>query len=177
MAYFEQLHHLQLQDILKISAALLAASGGIWVWVDKYRSRVRVRIRNVRLGSSNMLIIAFGAENISSIMTSYEPTLHLTGYHSEPAKRTKYSYQFTAEMTDRQLTPHVEKLVVAIHNEKDKPGINFLWYMTLTVTLTRGRKIRVRIRNAYFERMGFLRFQWERFCYLAFGKTPDRQDI
>jgi hypothetical protein len=172
MAYLEQLYnHLQQQEVLKVLAAL-ATPGGIWFWIDKYRNRVQIRVRNVRLVWSNLQYLGFEVENVSSIVTSYEPILQLTGYHSDQTGRTKFAYKFTAEMTDRQLAPLVEKTVAASHKEKDKPEINFLWYMTLTITLTRGRKVRVRIRNIEFETIGFLRFQWELFLYRVFGKLP-----
>jgi hypothetical protein len=157
--------------IVKV-VALLATPGGIWFWIDKYQSRVQIRIRNVRLTGSSDLGIAFEAENVSSVLTSYERILHLTGYHSDRAGRKKLSYKFTVQNAERQLTPLVEKSVVAIDNETGKPKIIFLWYMTLTVTLTRGRKVRVRIRGAEFKTIGFLRFQWERFLFLTFGMTP-----
>jgi hypothetical protein len=58
------------------------------------------------------------------------------------------------------------------HSERDKPDINFLWCMTLTVTLARGRKVRVHIRNTEFKTVKPLRSQWERFVLLVFRKLP-----
>src|ERR1022692_4393469 len=158
----------QHQDAVTKFVFALAAPGGIWFWVDKIRNRVRIRIRDVRMIGSEVLGIAFEAENISSNLTSFEPRLLLTGYDT---KRMKVSYTFTAFDDDRQLTPLVAKQIVTNPNAKEKQAPIFLWSMTLTITLTRGRKVRVRILNADFRTLGFPRFQWGRFSFLVFRTT------
>jgi hypothetical protein len=153
----------------------LAAPGGIWFWIDKYRNRVRIRIRDLKLAltGSDPKAIAFEAENVSSMLNSYEPSLSLTGYHSEgDGKCTKFEYVFTENGNDRQLPPHIAKQILVRHDEKDKPEIIFLWLMTLTLSPTRGHKVRVRIRNAEFQPIRPLRFHWERFLLLIFRKLP-----
>jgi len=119
---------------------------------------------------SEVLGIAFEAENISSSLTSFEPTLVLTGYDT---KRKKVSYAFTAIDEDRQLPPLVTKQVVSNPIANEKHAIIFLWYMTLTITLTRGGKVRVRILNADFRTLGFLRFQWDDFVFLCFARLSE----
>ena len=153
----------------------LAAPGGIWFWIDKYRNRVRIRIRNLKLTltGSDPKAIAFEAENVSSMLNSYEPSLRLTGYYSDgDSKWKKFEYMFTEKGNDRQLPPHAAKQVLVTHEEKDKPEIIFLWLMTLTVSPTRGHKVRVRIRNAEFQTVGILRFHWERLLLLIFRRLP-----
>jgi len=166
-----QLYH---ATIIKAITAM-AAPGGIWFWIDKYRNRVRIRVRNVKLAlaGSDLKAITFEAENISSMLNSYEPTLHLNGYHLHgDGKWKRFEYRFTEKSGDRQLSPHVAKQIVVKHDEVDKPEIIFLWLMPLTITPTRGGKVRVRIRNAEFQVIGALRFQWERLCLLMFRKLP-----
>ena len=159
-------------DMLIKLVALVGAPGGLWFWIDKYRSRVRVLIRNVRLAGSSMASIGFEAENISSTVTSLEPTLRLTGY--TVPDRTKVLYQFTVQGNARQLPPHVAvQFAVSTAPLANNPNpLTFLWYTTLTVPLTRGGKVRIRLRNAQFERLPFVKFHWERFRYIALGKTP-----
>ncbi len=72
--------------------------------LELHAQRVRVLIRDVRLAGSTMARIAFEAENVSSTMTSLEPTLRLTGY--DVPDRKKVSYQFTVPGNARQLSPH-----------------------------------------------------------------------
>jgi hypothetical protein len=159
----------QHQDAITKTLLVMAAPGGIWFWIDKYRSRVRVLIRHVRLSGTEQLGIAFEAENVSSTLTSFEPTLKLTGYEG---RWRRVSYIFTANSDDRRLTPHVATQIVAIPDDVERHALLFLWHMTLTMTLTRGRKVHVRILNSEFKTVGMLRLRWERFCHLAFGRLP-----
>jgi len=153
----------------------LAAPGGIWFWIDKYRNRVQIRIRNVKLAltGSDPRAITFEAENIGITLNSYEPSLYLTGYHSDGGGKWKrFVYVFTEKGNDRQLSPHVTKTILVRHDETENPEIIFLWLMTLIISPTRGHKIRVRLRNAEFHRLGVVQFQWERFLLLVFRRLP-----
>jgi len=176
MQYQEILNYLiDHKDFIRETVTALGTPGGIWFLIDKYRGRLRVRLRNVDLAllEREPRKITFEIENISAAVNSFEPTLRLVGYHSDRGRIwKKFEYAFAVESPDRQLAPHVAKQIVATHCERDKPGINFLWCMTLTVTLARGRKVRVHIRNAEFKTVKPLRFQWERFVLLVFHKLP-----
>ena len=167
----EFVHWLQNIDVRKAVTAI-AAPGGIWFWIDKYRNRIRITIRNLNLptGDTSLRRIKFEAENVSGTLTSLEPTFLLTGYTPE---RKKQVYSFTIEGTDRQLPAHVPKQVVAIHNEMENRIMLFLWFTTFQVALTRGGRVRARFRNAEFKQIGFLRFQWERMLFVTLGKVPD----
>jgi hypothetical protein len=164
---------LQHNDLVVKLLAVLATPGGIWFWIDKYRNRVRIRIRKLNLASGDTSVrrIAFEAENVSSVLTSLEPMFLLTGYSPE---RKKQTYQFTIEGNERQLPAYVLRQVVAGHNDKENRIMLCLWYMTFTVPLTRGGRVRVHIRNAEFKPIGLLRFHWERMCFLFLGKVPDK---
>jgi len=157
---------------IKVITAL-AASGGIWFWIDKYRNRIRIKVRSLNLptGDTSLRAITFEAENISASLTSLEPTLTLTGY---ALKRGKQTYTFRIQGDDRQLPPHVTKQVVGFHNHPENRIMLFLWYMIFTLSLTKGSSVHLRYRNAEFERLSFLRFHWERLQYIFFGKVPGK---
>lgn len=159
-------------DLVAKLLAALATPGGIWFWIDKYRNRVRIRIRKLKLADTSGRRIAFEAENVSSLLTSLEPTFLLTGYSPEKKKQT---YRFTIEGNghERQLPAHVLRQVVAGHNARENLQMLSLWYMILTVPLTRGGRVRVRIRNVEFEPIRFSLFHWERMRFLLLGKVPD----
>jgi hypothetical protein len=112
---------LQAHDKLVKLVAVIATPGGLWFLIDKYRSRVRVLVRNVRLADSSMARIAFEAENVSSTVTSIEPTLRLTGY--DVPNKKKVSYEFTVSRNARQLSPHVPvQFVVGAAPLANNPG-------------------------------------------------------
>lgn len=161
----------QYDAILKV-AGVIAAPGGIWFWVDKYRSRIRVNVRNFSFASSitSASGLTFEAENISSILTSLEPIFFVTSY---TLKREKRVYKFKVEGDDRQLLPHLPKKFVGLNNNAEDQVMHSFWYMTVTIPLTRGRCQHLRFRNAKFERLGAARFHYERLFYVCFDKSPD----
>lgn len=158
-------------DLIFKAVAAVAAPGGIWFWVDKYRNRIRIKVRAIRLprGDTSTRGITFEAENISSVLTSFEPEFSLTGYSPE---RVKQTYTFMIDGTDRQLPPHVLKTILGTHNDVENRIMIFLWFMTFKLQLSRGRPVRIRLRNADFEQVGFFRFHWERLLFLCFGRLP-----
>ena len=157
---------------IKIVTAV-AVPGGIWFWIDKYRNRIRIKVRRFELPARDTSVrgIAFECENISGSLTSLEPTFTLTGYTPERGRQT---YTFTIDGNDRQLPPHVPKQVLGFHNDRENRIILLLWYMAFTVSLTKGAPIRLRYRNAECVRLGFFRFHWERLRYVWLGKMPSK---
>lgn len=155
---------------LKVIAAI-AAPGGIWFWIDKFRNRIRVKVRGLEfpLGDNNLRGLTFEAENISPTVTSFEPNFTVVGY---TPTRKKLIYTFALQGADRQLPPHVSKQFIGWHDPTENDILAFLWFMTIRLTLSRGRIVRVRILNSGFEKMGFIRFHWQRFLYVCLGRLP-----
>jgi hypothetical protein len=159
-------------DLAIKAIATIAAPGGIWFWIDKFRNRIRIKVRKLGFppGDASSSGITFEAENVSSTLTSFEPKFTLIGYSPE---RQKQTYIFTIEGHDRQLTSHVSKQIVGRHNEYENCNLLFLWFMTFQLPLSRGRSVRIRFRNSLFKQLGFFRFHWERRLFIWFGKVPE----
>lgn len=158
-------------DTLLKALGAIATPGGIWIWFDKYRNRIRVRVHSLAFppGDPIARTIVFEAENICDTLTSLEPTFTMTGLTPERVMRT---YTFTIDGKDRQLSPHIPKQILAVHNNKENGRMLFLWYMTFTIPLTRGSTIKLRYRNANREILGFFRFHLERLQFKWVGKVP-----
>jgi len=103
-------------DLALSAVAALAAPGGIWFWIDKFRNRIRIKIRQLGLpvGDTSAREITFEAENISSALTSFEPKFTLVGY---TPKGERLAYSFTFDGADRQLPPCVTIVVASIGSE------------------------------------------------------------
>lgn len=159
-------------DLLLKAIVFLAAPGGIWFWIDKFRNRIRIKIRKLgfSLGDTSTRGIKFEAENISAVLTSFEPEFSLVGYSPE---RKKQTFTFRFDGADRQLPSHVSKQFLGWHNHAENRIMLFLWFMTFRFPLSSGRSVVVRIRNSNFETVGFLQFHWERLLFRCFGKVPD----
>ena len=159
-------------DLAIKALATIAAPGGIWFWIDKFRNRICIKIRKLGFprGDTSIRGITFEAENVSSTLTSFEPKFTLTGYSPE---RRKQTYTFTIDGADRQLPSHVSKQFVGWHNHAENRILIFLWFMTFQLPLSRGRCVRLRVRNSRFERIGFFRFHWERLLFIWFRRLPE----
>lgn len=159
-------------DLIIKAIATIGAPGGIWFWIDKYRNRISIKIRrlNFPLDNTSLRGITFEAENVSSVLTSFEPEFTLVGYSPE---RRKQIYTFRFDGTDRQLPSHVSKQFLGWHNHAENRILLFLWFMTFRFPLSRGRYKNVRVRNSSFEPVGFLQFHWERLLFIWFGKVPE----
>jgi len=162
---------LQQYDTLLYVLMAIAAPGGIWFWVDKYRNRIRVKVRNFDFsrGDVSGRSVAFEIENIGTASTSLEPTFRLSFYSP---KRERQNLTFRMDGDDRRLLSCELKPIVGWHNDPETVDIAFGWYMVLTLSLTRGGNARVRFRNAEFRKLGWLRYQWERMLFKVFGKLP-----
>lgn len=151
----------------------IAAPGGIWFYIDKFRNRIRVKVRQFGfpLGDTSTRGIIFEAENVSSTVTSFESQFTLTGYSPE---RKNQTYTFTFDIhSDRQLPSHVSKHFVGWHSHTENRSLPFLWFMTFQLPLSRGRCVRIHVRNSGFKQIAFFRFHWERLMFLWFGKIPE----
>ena len=149
---------------------VVAAPGGLWFYIDKFANRIRIKIRKLGFVSGDRTLrgIEFQAENISSSLTSVEPKFELKGYSTERSKQV-FTFVIDAKQ-DRQLPPHVPKTFTALHSSRDNRVIHFLWFMTFSIPLSRGKTIRFRVRNADMQQIGWFRFQYERALFLLFDK-------
>jgi len=154
-------------NLLRVLGAI-AAPGGIWFWIDKYRNRIRIKVRKFGLvkGDQSGRGISFELENVGASVTSLEPTFTVSAYSP---KREYEVYNFRIEGDERRLSPHDLLPIQGWHSNRENRVILFGWYMTLTLRLTRGRRVRVRVRNAEFQQLGWLRFHWERMRFTLFG--------
>ncbi len=152
--------------------ATIAAPGGIWFWIDKFRNRIRIKIRKLGmpLGDTSLRGIAIEVENISSTLTSFEPKFTLIGYSPEHKKQI---YTFTFDCVDRQLPSHVSKQFHGWHNDTENRIMLFLKFMTFNFPLSRGRCVRYRVQSSDFKPIGYFRFHWRRLLFLWFGKVPE----
>ena len=160
-------------DAVFKTIATIAAPGGIWFWIDKFRNRIRIKVRQLGYSQVDTGIYGFSfeAENVSSVLTSFEPEFTLVGYSPE---RKKLNFTFRFEATDRQLPPHLSKQFLGRHNHEDSRIFLFLWFMKFRFPLNRGRYVTVRVRNAMFEPIGFFRFYWERLLFIWFGMLSEK---
>jgi hypothetical protein len=152
--------------------AALAAPGGLWFWIDKYRNRVQIKVRSVSLlnGDTSGRWLALRVENVGAAVTSTESTFSVSGYTIE-RKRFALTYRFQNEHT--KLTPFDAVELSAAHNAYENNTLLWAWYFVLRVSLTRGRTLKIRCRNIEFQQLGFWQFNWERFRYVYFGKLPE----
>jgi hypothetical protein len=142
--------------------------GALYVWNS---NRIRARVRNFAAASVDARFISFEAENISGTKTSMEPVFTLVGY---TPKRERETYAFTIENKDRALEPHKVTLFTAAHSAPQNRLIFFLWYMTFTMPLTRGRTVKLRFRNGEFKPIGLLPFYSGLLCFRWFGWVPEQ---
>ena len=125
----------------------IGAAGGLYFFIDNYRNRVRIKIRNLKeimrlddQWNQRKTSIWVEITNIGKHMTSLEPEIFFTGY--EPEGRKIYGV-FEIYDISRDLHPHMSKNIQATIKE-DIEIFEFLWFKTYTFTLTRGRKKRIR---------------------------------
>lgn len=157
-------------DVLKLLGAL-AAPGGLWFWIDKYKNRIRVRVRNLGFIRKDLSgrSLAFQIENLGSSPTSLEPTFRMKGY---TPKREPFDLMFRIQGETRKLSPYEAVSVQGFHSGPESTTLAFCLYSTLVVPLTRGRNVVIRVRNAEFEPIGWFRFHWEKLRFKWFGWHP-----
>jgi len=159
-------HYLTLFNLivgLGIPAAL------VWC-IKEYRSRVRIEIRSFRFAftdSNEARSVSFHAVNTSDQLTAFLSAFTMEGI-TPKGDRQRYRFTFNPlplAQLDLRLPPHEERQFLATHSELKKESLVFLWYLNFTLPLTKGFPAKVRIRNAYVNRLTFIRFHVERFVF------------
>src|SRR5439155_10328804 len=101
--------------------------------------------------------VQLDVENIGTEATSLRSAFTLTGYHPRERRRRSFIWLISSE---RDLPPHVERRITATLQKhgvygaelpnwmRDAELLGFLWFKTYTLTPTRGRAVKVRIRSA-----------------------------
>ena len=157
-------------SVLKVLGAL-AAPGGLWFWIDKYRNRIRVKVRHAGFatqgtdGRGLMLLV----ENIGSTATSTGPLLLISG-RSE--KREPFTLKYSLERAHAKLMPFDLVELISSHNDRESRTLFWAWYFVVKLPLSRGGTVKVRCRNSKFEQLGFWRFHWELFRFALLRQTP-----
>lgn len=153
-----------LRDIL-----VLLGKGLAWL-VARPTLRVRIREDNPdrQLGG-----LEFEVENVSDQTTSLSPVV-TARYLS--IKREPRSIIFDVREGDRNLAPFTPKQLTASARAA-QVGRGHGWFRTYTFVPTRGRKCRVRIRNASLEPVGLLRFWVESLWFRATGRVGGKTSM
>jgi len=147
-----------LRDIFEVIGKVLG-----WLLA---RPTLRVRIRDDR-PDSEIGGLEFEVENVADKTTSLNPTV-TASYLS--TKREPCTVIFDVREIERNLAPFTPKEFAASAREA-QPGRGHGWFRTYTFVPTRGRKCRVRIRNASLEPIGFWRFWIESLWFRATGRV------
>ncbi len=155
---------------LKILGAL-AAPGGLWFWYDKFRNRVRLKVRSAgfTLGDTSGRGITLSVENAGSVATSTGPHITIVG---RDRKRQAFRLDYRLIGQHAKLPPLDVVELTATHAHPESRTLMWAWYFTIKVPLSRGRTVAIRVRNAKFDQLGFWRFQWERFRFVYLKHTP-----
>ena len=168
---FDRLYRYFADDPLRL-LTLIGGSGGLLYWWDRFRSRPRVRFYRLKdvfhvPGSGDYAQIRFEAENVGSEPTSLEPTVAVVAYttHARP-----YSLRYRIAFADRSLPSHVPKEFTAVAELK-ADSLPFLWFRSYLFVPTRGRAIRVRVRNVAGKRLSRYRYVLE-LLYFRVMKCP-----
>ena len=155
---------------LKVIGAL-AAPGGLWFWFDKYRNRVRLRPRRAGFthGDTSGRGLTLVVENVGSMATSTGPSLTVTG---RDVKRKVFQLNYRLLGEHAKLPPLDVVELNATHGDPENRTLFWAWYFVIKVPLTRGSTLKIRVRNAEFQQLGFWRFHWERLRFLYLKHTP-----
>ena len=155
---------------LKVLGAL-AAPGGLWFWFDKYRNRVHVKVRRAGFtsGDTSARGLTLVVENVGSTATSTGPNLTVTGRN---VKREVLNLNYRLQGEHAKLPPLDVVELNATHADPENRTLIWAWYFVVRVPLSRGPPIKIRVRNAEFEQLGFWRFHWERFLFVYLNHTP-----
>jgi len=156
--------------LFKILGAL-AAPGGLWFWYDKFRNRVRLKIRSAGLtpGDTSGRGLTLSVENVGSVATSTGPHITVVGHD---LKRQAFRLNYRLIGQHAKLPPLDVVELTATHAHPENRTLLWAWYFTIKIPLSRGRTVAIRVRNAQFERLGFCRFHWERFLFFCLKRIP-----
>ena len=170
-AFFKAVLDYFWQDPLRL-LTMLGGSGGFVYWINLYRNRMRIRIRMFRekcMATDNQkTFLEFEAESIGNMPTSLEPKIILTGYSPKHEFRV---FEYLIDSHDRSLSPNVPKPFEA--STKYDKILPHLFYKTYRFTPTRGKSLKIRIRNAKGVVLSFPRFLYECLIFRIFGKFPN----
>lgn len=162
-----------LYEILKSIAkwiGLLGILGGLGFWINLYRKRPKVVIRDLEQNfprppeqqsnkvsttvdfllktSSSLTCISFELENLSEIPNSLYQKITLKGY----GKGEKYCYTFFIEDENRNLPPNTPRIFNAWAKSVENCNpFRSQGYRTYVFKFTRGGKRRVRLRAKWNE--------------------------
>lgn len=160
-----------LDPALKVLGAL-ATPGGLWFWWDKYRNRIRLRVRRAEFtrGETSGRGLTLVVENIGAVGTSTGPDMTVTGMNT---KRQSFKLRYRLRGEHAKLLPLEVVELNATHADPESRTLIWAWYFVVEVPLSRGYPLKVRVRNAKFQQLGFWRFHWERFRFVYLKHTPD----
>jgi hypothetical protein len=156
-----------LDDPMKLLYAI-GGAGGLIYWIDRFRNRTRVKIQQFSeaIASPTEPQIRFEGINLGVQPTSLEPIVILNAL---TLKREPKSVTLRVTCPDdRSLPPHVPKRFIAATGPDD---LSSLFYKTYAFVPTRGRKVRVRVRDAGGVVLIAPKFLLERILFRRFEKA------
>lgn len=152
---------------------LLGSGGGIWFWVDKWRSRSRVRIRLVDvkfLENTGRDRLCFELTNLGVLNTSVDERIEMTGISLLAVNDKKACHFFSAITDDRLLEPHKPKLIS--FDSESSESHAFFWYCRYRLNFTRGCSQSICVKNVKGDRISRFKLELERIKICIFGVIP-----
>ena len=149
---------------------LLAGSGGIGYWIDKFRGRIRVIYRFSMIDQhkeAGTYYFEVDLENIGHIPTAIEPDVFLSYYDTETRKKS--IDQLFVAAKDRRLLPLIPNRVDVWPPNLSSENYRLQRFITMRLALSRGRPVTLRFRDGSLQQSGFFRFHFERLLFVWFG--------
>ncbi len=170
----------ELKDALETIGKVIGVvggTGGIFYWIEAWRSRVHVvgKIVGETAGhSKENAMLRLEVEKSRQKVTSLGSSVLITARGSSRESRAWQvaKYRLNVETTDRPLEPFVPK-IIAVRAPVDSMYL-FGWFRVYRIPTSVGRDLVLR-RIAIGRRdIGFWRFQWLLACHLITGKLPEK---
>jgi len=111
------------QKFIQFVLIMAAGSGGLMYWIDRWRERVRLSARLLRLDS---LFFKFEVENHGKSSASLTHQVQVVGYRVENGKVTRKRYFYDVMTPDRSLPSHVPKQFSASYDGSNRSNGNEL---------------------------------------------------
>jgi hypothetical protein len=150
--------------IIQIIVAI-AAPGGIWFWIEKYKNQPRVKFRSAsllnRYNLENGLIL--NVENVGLTSTRTYPKIAVSGI---TLNRVKFKAYYKLQDENIKLQPLEVKALIAAQTGSCHVYIQTAWYIKIELYFIHGRPLTIRMRNAEFQQLNSWRFHWERVRFL-----------